>query len=206
MSRNPISRILVVLGAALLLSANAAAAGTTWQIDPRHSSAQFAVRHLAISTVRGEFHKVNGTIVVDDKDISKSTVDVTIDTTTVDTREPDRDKHLKSPDFFDVEKFPTVTFTSTSVTRAADGKLQMTGDLTMHGVTKSVTLDVKGPSPATKNPMGMMMVGFSASGKVNRKDFGLTWNKTLDGGGVLVSDEVTLAISAEFQAPQATAK
>lgn len=198
MTRSLLHRMASVLAAALLLVSSAAAANTTWQIDPAHSAAQFAVRHLTISTVRGEFHNVKGTVIVDDADISKSTVDVTIDATTVDTREPGRDKDLKSPNFFDVEKFPAITFKSTKVEKAGPGRLKVTGDLTIHGVTKSVVLDVEGPTAPIKDPWGNQRAGASATTKINRQDFDVKWNRKMDTGGLIVSDDVAISIEIEM--------
>ena len=193
-----VSRILIAAAAAVVFSLPAAAAPSQWAIDPHHSSAQFAVKHLMISTVRGEFHGVNGTVNWDDKDITKSTIDVTIDATSVDTREPDRDKDLKSENFFDVAKYPTMTFKSKKIEQAGAGKLKVTGDLTMHGVTKEVTLDVEGPTPPIKDPWGNTRAALNATTTINRQDFGVKWNKTMDGGGVVVSDNVNVTIDAEL--------
>lgn len=176
----------------------ATAASTTWQIDPQHTAAQFAVKHLMISTVRGEFKGVTGTVVWDDQDITKSKVDVTIDTRTVTTGEPDRDKHLKSPDFFDAEKFPTMTFKSKKVEAAGAGNMKITGDLTIHGVTKEVVLDVEGPTAPVKDPWGNTRVAANATTKVNRQDFGVKWNANMDGGGVVVGDTVNITIDLEM--------
>lgn len=198
-----VSGMLVAAGLVGLLSLPACAGTTTWQIDPKHSSAQFAVTHLMISTVRGEFHQVNGTVVVDDSDLSKSSVNVTIDTSTVDTREPDRDKHLMSPDFFDVAKYPTMTFRSTKVESAGRGELKVTGDLTIRGVAKQVVLEVTTPKPAIKDPWGLQRTAVSGSTKVNRQDFGVAWNKTLDSGGVVVGDNVTITLDVEMVVPPA---
>jgi polyisoprenoid-binding protein YceI len=181
-----------------MLSLPVTATPSTWQIDPQHASAQFAVKHLMISTVRGAFHGVTGTINWDDADITKSTIDVTIDTTTVDTREPKRDAHLKSPDFFDVAKFPTMTFKSKKVEPASAGKLKVTGDLTIRGVTKEVVLDVDGPTAAIKDPWGNTRVALNATTAVNRQDFGVKWNANMDGGGVVVGDNVNVTIDAEL--------
>jgi polyisoprenoid-binding protein YceI len=183
-----------------LLSAVVAspALASDWQIDPAHTEAGFTVKHMGITNVNGSLGPVSGTIHLDDKDVTKSTVDVSIDVTGIDTREPRRDTHLKSPDFFDVAKFPTATFKSTSVSQVSPGKLKVTGNLTMHGVTKSVTLDVDGPSAPTKDPFGNTKIAAAASGKVDRKDYGLMWNKPLEkGAGFLVGDDVTLNISVE---------
>ena len=195
------SRVLIGAGLAAVLSLPAFAGVTTYKLDPRHSSAQFAVTHLMISTVRGEFHAVNGTVNVDDSDITKSSVDVTIDASTVDTREPDRDKDLKSPNFFDVAKYPAITFKSTKVENGASGHLKVTGDLTMHGVTKSVVLDVTVPKPPIKDPWGLQRTAVSGATKLNRQDFGMTWNKTLDSGGVVVSDNVDITLDVEMIVP-----
>ncbi len=198
-----LTRWTVAAGFAAVLAMTAGASTTTWQIDPKHSDAQFAVTHLMISTVRGEFHSINGTIVFDDKDVSKSSVNVTIDATTVDTREPDRDKHLKSPDFFDVAKFPTFTFKSTKVEQAGEGKLKVTGDLTIHGVTKSVVLDVEGPKAAIKDPWGLTRSAVTATTKINRKDFGVNWAGKLDTGGAVVGDDVNITLDVEMVQPPA---
>jgi polyisoprenoid-binding protein YceI len=185
--------------AALLLIAaiSCSAQVTTWQIDPAHSAAQFSVRHMMISTVRGEFQKMTGTVQLDDKDITKSSVEVTIDTTTVDTRVPNRDADLKSPNFLDVAQFPTMTFKSKSVSKAGEGHLKVVGDLTLHGVTREVVLDVEGPSPAIKMGNNLRR-GVSATTKINRKDFGINWSRTLDGGGMVVSEEVNITLDVEF--------
>src|SRR5262249_9867789 len=150
-----------------------AAAADAWKVDPAHTAAQFAVKHLMISTVRGEFKGVNGTVNWDTQDITKSTVDITIDTNTVSTGEEKRDGHLKSADFFDVAKFPTMAFKSKKVEQAGTGKLKVTGDLTIHGTTKEVVLDVEGPSAAVKDPWGNTRAALSATTKINRQDFGV---------------------------------
>ncbi len=191
------------IGLAAVLAVSANAGTSTWQIDPKHSDAQFAVTHLMISTVRGEFHSINGTVILDDQNISNSSVNVTIDATTVDTREPARDSDLKSPNFFDVAKYPTFTFKSTKVEQAAPGKLKVTGDLTMHGVTKSVVLDVEGPKPPVKDPWGLTRSAVSATTKINRKDFGLNWSKTMDNGGAIVGDDVNIILDVEMVQPPA---
>ena len=193
-----ISRIAITAGLAAVLSLPAAAATSEWKIDPQHSSAQFSVRHLTISTVRGAFSKVTGTLILDDKDITKSSVDVTIDVTTVDTREPARDNDLRSDKFFDTAHFPTMTFKSKKVEQVASGKLKVTGDLTIRGTTKEVVLDVDGPTAPVKDPWGNQRVAASASSKVNRQDFGVKWNATLDNGGVVVGDDVNITIDAEM--------
>ncbi len=185
------------------ISLPASAGTTTYQIDPRHSSADFGVTHLMISTVRGEFHGVTGTVVVDDSNIANSSVDVAIDATTVNTREPDRDKHLKSEAFFDVAKYPTITFKSTKVEKNADGTLRITGALTIRGVTKTAVLTATSPKNAIKDPWGLQRTAVSATTKVNRQDFGVSWNQKLDGGGVVVGDEVNITLDVEMVIPPA---
>jgi len=174
------------------------ASASTWQIDSAHTSAQFAVRHLMVSTVRGTLGKVTGVVILDEADPTKSSVEASIDATTIDTREPKRDAHLKSPDFFDVAKYPTITFKAKKVTKVSDSKFQVTGDLTLHGVTKEVTLDAEGLPKPFKDPMGNFKLGGMVTTKLNRKDFGIEWNKSLDGGGVLVSDAVDVTIDVEL--------
>ena len=191
--------LLAALAAALSLPASAGT--TTYQIDPRHSSAGFGVTHLMISTVRGEFHGVTGTVVVDDSDVSKSTVNVTIDATSLDTREPDRDKHLKSEAFFDVAKYPTITFQSTKVERNNDGSLKITGDLTIRGVTKTAVLTTTVPKAPIKDPWGLQRTAASASTRINRQDFGVAWNQKLDSGGVVVGDDVNITLDVEMIVP-----
>lgn len=190
-----LQRALILASVALL--AGPAAAGTTWDIDPAHTSVQFAVRHMMISTVRGDFGKVTGTVAADDKDLSRSKVQATIDAASIDTREPKRDEHLKSPDFFDVARFPTITFVSKKIEPAGAGKWKMTGDLTLHGVTREVVLDVEAPGTTVKDPMGKTRSGARATTKINRKDFGIVWNKALDGGGIAVGDDVDVVIDVE---------
>jgi polyisoprenoid-binding protein YceI len=191
-------RIAVVAGLAAALSLPAAAATSTWQIDPAHSAAQFAVKHLAISTVRGAFTSVKGTVQFDDKDITKSSVDVTIEVNSVDTRQPDRDKDLRSDHFFDAEHFPTITFKSKRVEQLSPGRLKITGDLTIHGITKEVVLEVDGPTAPVKDPWGNQRMAINATTKINRQDFGVKWNATMDNGGVVVGDEVSITIDAEM--------
>lgn len=171
---------------------------TTWAIDPAHSAAEFKVKHMMIANVKGKFSNLSGTLKLDEADPSRSTVEAVIPAATISTGDEQRDAHLKSADFFHVEKFTELTFKSTAVKTAAPGELAVTGDLTMHGVTKPVTFAVEGPSPATKDPWGNMRVALSATTKVNRKDFGLTWNAALETGGVLVGDEVAITLDVEF--------
>jgi polyisoprenoid-binding protein YceI len=187
-----------VVALALVTLAPAVAAADAWEIDPAHSVAAFTVRHMMVSNVRGEFGKLAGTVAYDPKAPARSAIEATIDATTVNTREEKRDTHLKSPDFFDVAQFPSITFKSTRVDAAGKGKLKITGDLTIHGVTKSVVLSVEGPTPPAKDPWGNERVGASAVTKISRKDFGLVWNKALESGGVLVSDEVQITLDVEL--------
>ena len=193
-----LSRIALTAGLAAALSLPAPAANSNWQIDPAHSSAQFSVRHMAISTVRGAFSKVTGSVVFDDKDVSKSTVDVTIDANSVDTRVPDRDNDLRSEKFFDVAHYPSITFKSRKVEQLAPGKLKVTGDLTIRGTTKEVVLDVEGPAAPMKDPWGNTRTAANATTKINRQDFGVKWNATLDNGGVVVGDDVSIIIDVEL--------
>jgi polyisoprenoid-binding protein YceI len=195
-------QILGKFGAAVILTAmmalEATAATTTWQIDPAHTAAQFAVKHMMISTVRGEFKNVTGTVVWDEQDVTKSTVNVTIDTKTVNTGEEKRDQDLKSDKFFDVANFSTMTFVSKKVEANGAGKLKVTGDLTIRGVTKEVVLNVEGPTAAIKDPWGNTRSAASATTQVNRQDFGVKWNANLDGGGVVVGDTVAITIDLEM--------
>lgn len=202
--RGYFSRFGVTVAAAASFALPLLGGTTTYHIDPKHSDAQFAVTHLMISTVRGEFHGVNGTVVYDDADPSKSSVEATIDATTVDTREPDRDKHLKSPDFFDVADHPTMTFKSTKVESDGSGKLKVTGDLTIRGVTKTSVLEITVPKPAIKDPWGLQRTGISGTTKINRQDFGVAWNKKLDTGGVVVGDDVDITLDVEMVVPPAS--
>lgn len=196
--KRELKKIAVTAGLGLMFCLPTLAATSTWKIDPQHSAAQFSVRHMAISTVRGGFSKVNGTVVIDDQDITKSAVDVSIEVSTVDTREPGRDKDLRSDHFFDVEHFPTMTFKSKKVEQVAPGKLKVTGDLTIRGTTKEVVLDVEGPTAPVKDPWGNQRAAASATTKINRQDFGVKWNAALDNGGVVVGDDVNINIDAEM--------
>ena len=170
----------------------------TWKIDSAHSSAAFSVKHMMISNVKGGFSKVSGTVTYDPKKPKASKVEATIKVATVDTREPKRDEHLRSADFFDVAKYPTITFKSTKVLSASKDKLKVEGDLTIHGVTKPVTLEVEGPSSPIKDPKGNEKVGASATATINRKDFGIIWNKAMDNGGVMLGEEVPVSIDVEL--------
>ncbi len=186
------SRILTILIVVAFMVATAAAQGGTWQIDPMHTSAQFAVRHLGVSTVRGAFTKISGTAKYDASDVTKTALDVTIQTDSVDTRVEMRDNDLRSPNFLDVQKYPTITFHSKQVQVAGTGQLRITGDLTIHGVTKEVLLEVDGPSAPVKDDWGKQHVGASATTKISRKDFGVS------GAPAIVGDEISITIDAEL--------
>ena len=188
-------RFLLTAIVALVLIIPAAAETQTWNIDGAHSSAQFAVRHMGISTVRGAFTKVSGTVQYDATNLAKTTIDATIEAASVDTRVEMRDNDLRSPHFFDASKYPTLTFKSKKVEEAGPGKLKVTGDLTIHGVTKEVTLDVEGPSAPVKDPRGNLRVGASASTTINRKDFGV------NGADAVVGDDVPITIDMELTRP-----
>lgn len=189
-------RVLVFV-TGIVLTASAAAQSGNWKIDPNHSAAQFAVRHLGVSTVRGAFTKVSGSAVYDPADPSKDSLDATIEARSVDTRVDMRDNDLRSAHFLDVEKFPTITFRSKQTKATEPGKLQMTGDLTIHGVTKQVVLDVDGPSSPIKDPMGNERIGASATTKINRQDFGVS------GAPGVVADEISITIDVEMIQPPA---
>jgi polyisoprenoid-binding protein YceI len=190
-------RFTLTLVTALAMAGAAAAQADTWQIDPMHSSAQFSVRHLGVSTVRGAFTKVSGSATYDPTDASKTSLNATIEAGSVDTRVEMRDNDLRSPNFLDVQKFPTLTFHSKQVKTAGSGKLQISGDLTIHGVTKEVVLDVDGPTAAIKDPMGNQRIGASASTKLNRKDFGV------NGAPGIVGDDLNITIDVELIQPKA---
>jgi polyisoprenoid-binding protein YceI len=185
--------IAIVMMVALPVLAHA----DTWQIDPAHTNVEFTVRHMMISNVKGQFQKTSGTITANGADPASAKIDATIDATSIDTRVDRRDAHLKSPDFLDVAKFPTITFKSTKVEAAGPGKWKVTGDLTLHGVTKPVVLDVEGTGAPIHDPMGNTRAGASATTKIRRSDFGLIWNKALEAGGVMVGDEVAISIDLE---------
>jgi polyisoprenoid-binding protein YceI len=188
---------LATIFAAAVTAPVASAQTTTWQLDPAHSNAQFTVRHLGISNVQGEFTKITGTAQIDDSDITKSSVNATIDVSSVDTRVPQRDADLKTDHFFDAAKYPTMTFQSTKITKNDDGTLKMTGNLTIHGVTKEVTFDVTGPT----KPIQVMGTrrGASATTKINRQDFGLKYDTgTLPGGDQMIGDTVTITLDIEM--------
>jgi polyisoprenoid-binding protein YceI len=191
------SRLVFALITTLAMAAAAAAQAGTWQIDPAHSSAQFSVRHLGVSTVRGAFMKVSGSAKYDPSNPSKASLDASIEAGSVDTRVEMRDNDLRSPNFLDVQKYPTITFHSKQTKAAGAGKLQITGDLTIHGVTKEVVLDVDGPTAPIKDPWGNQRVGASAATKIKRQDFGV------NGAPGIAGDEITITIDAELIQPPA---
>jgi len=188
-------RLLLTVVTTFTIAATAAAQAGTWKIDPNHSSAQFSVRHLGVSTVRGAFTKVSGSATYDPTDPSKTSLEATIEASSVDTRVEMRDNDLRSPNFLEVQKYPTITFHSKQVKAEGAGKLQITGDLTIHGVTKEVVLDVDGPSPAMKDPWGNQRIGASATTKINRHDFGV------NGAPAVVGDDIIITIDAELFQP-----
>ena len=190
-----LSQTLIALAIA---GAPALASAATWDIDPAHSSAGFSVRHLMVSNVKGQFTKVAGTLTYDEKDPTKSIVEATIDVNSIDTRDAKRDAHLKSADFFDAAKYPTITFKSTKVRQVAPGKLEVTGNLTMRGVTRQVVLAVEGPTPEVKDPWGNTKIGASATTKVNRLDYGIKWNAPVPTGGVVVGEEIAINLDVEL--------
>ena len=174
------------------------AATTTWNIDPAHSAAEFKVKHMMISNVKGQFAKVTGTLTLDESDLSRSRVEATIEASSLETRDAQRDAHLKSADFFHAEKFPSLTFRSTEISLVKDGELAIEGELTIRDVTRKVVFSAEGPTPPAKDPWGNTRVGVSASTRISRKDFGLSWNAALESGGFLVGDEVTITLDVQF--------
>ncbi len=198
-------KTLFVAAVALAVAVATPAQAQTWTIDTGHSGAHFAVRHMMVSTVRGDMGKVTGSVVYDSKNLAAASVEATIDVTAISTRDEKRDAHLKSPDFFDVASYPTMTFKSKRVVPGADGAFKLVGDLTMRGVTKEVTLDVEALRPAIK--MGnSSRTGTTATTKINRQDFGVKFSRTMDGGGLVVGDEVTVTIDLELIQQAAPAK
>jgi polyisoprenoid-binding protein YceI len=189
-------RIIIV--AAMILAIPYAAVASTWNIDPDHSNFGFKIKHLMVSNVKGNFEKYSGIVEINDKDMTKSKVEVTIDTSSVNTNVKKRDDHLRSADFFDAAKYPTMSFVSKKVTVVGPDKLKVTGDFTLHGVTKEVVLDLEGPTAESKDPWGNTRKGATATTKINRKDYGLIWNQTLETGGVLVGEEVEITLEVEM--------
>jgi len=171
---------------------------TTWNLDPTHSVAEFKVKHMMISNVKGQFTALDGVLTLDETDITNSRIEVSVEASSINTRDAQRDAHLKSADFFDVEKFPSLNFKSTQVKRAGDGELSVTGNLTIHGITRPVVFAVEGPTAPGKDPWGNTRIGLSATTKINRRDFGLTWSAALETGGILVGDDVTISLDVQF--------
>jgi polyisoprenoid-binding protein YceI len=193
--RNLLGGLALAVG--LLAAAPASAQTSSWSFDAAHTRVGFAVRHMVVSTVRGHFTKYEGSLTLDEKDVTRSKVDITIDTASVDTDVAKRDDHLRSPDFFDVAKFPKMTFASTKVEKAGSG-LKVTGNLTLHGVTKPVVLEVSELTAEVKDPYGNLKRGATATAKINRKDFGLAYNAVLEAGGVAIGEEVTINLDVEL--------
>lgn len=192
-------KLWIAAALAAFLSVCAMAQGpTVWQIDPAHANAQFVVRHLGISNVQGQFTKITGRAEIDDKDPTKSSVTATIDVNSIDTRVAARDADLKSPNFFDAAKYPTMTFQSNKITAIGDGRLQMTGNLTIHGVTRPATFDVENLTPPIQDPWGGVRRGVTATTKINRQDFGLTYDKKSTAGELLIGDQVTITLDVEL--------
>jgi len=191
-------RIIASISTLIALALPAFTFASTWTIDPDHSNVGFKVKHLMVSNVKGNFDKHTGIVDINDKDITKSKVEVTIDTASINTNVQKRDEHLRSADFFDVAKYPTMTFVSKKVAKAGKDRLKVTGDLTLHGVTKQVVLDVEQLSRESKDPWGNIRRGTTATTKIDRKDFGLTWNKGLETGGVIVGDEIAITLEIEL--------
>ena len=171
---------------------------TTWTIDPAHSIAEFKVKHMMIANVKGQFSKVSGSLFLDEANLANSHIETSIEAASIHTRDEQRDAHLKSADFLDVDKFPTLNFRSAAIDIIQDGELSVEGDLTIHGITHKVRFAVEGPTPPTRDPWGNTRVAISAVTKINRKDFGLTWNAALETGGILVGDDVTITLDVEF--------
>jgi polyisoprenoid-binding protein YceI len=194
-----VGRKLSTALAILLLSITTLAYGANWQIDSDHSSFQFKVRHLMVSNVRGDFSKIiKGTLSFDDQDIPNTKAEVVLDATSINTGHAKRDEHLRGPDFFDVTRYPTISFVSKQVTKEGEDRMRATGNLTIRGVTREVVMEVQGPTAEIKDPWGNFRRGLTATTKINRKDFGMNWNKTLDTGGVVVSEEVDISVEIEM--------
>ncbi len=180
------------------MSTVATPAITTWNVDSTHSVVEFKVKHMMISNLKGYFTGVTGTLSLDEADLTQSSVEAAIEIASIYTMDEGRDAHLKAADFFDAEQLPTMKLKSTHVARKSDGELVVTGDLTIKGVTRSVKFAVEGPTPATKDPWGNTRIGLAATTKINRKDFGLTWNAALEAGGVMVSEDVSISLDLEL--------
>jgi polyisoprenoid-binding protein YceI len=181
------------------MSTSTSPAGTTtWTVDPVHSNAEFRVKHMMISNVRGRFTGITGKLAYDPSDVTKSSIEASVDVTTVDTHDPQRDTHLKSPEFFDAEKFPTMTFRSSKVTRKSSGSISVSGPLSIHGVTRDVEFEIEGPTPPVKDPWGNTRIGVNATTKIDRREFGLNFHAVMEAGGVVVGEEVHITLEFEF--------
>lgn len=191
-------KMITSISTIIALALPAFAFASTWTIDPDHSNVGFKVKHLMVTNVKGSFDKHTGTVDINDKDITKSKVEVTIDTASINTNVQKRDDHLRSADFFDVAKYPAMTFVSKKVAKAGKDRLKVTGDLTLHGVTRQVVLDVEPITKESKDPWGNIRRGTTATTKIDRKDFGLTWNKGLETGGVLIGDTIAITLEIEM--------
>jgi polyisoprenoid-binding protein YceI len=191
-------RYLTPVTALLFLAIPFFTYAATWQMDPAHSSFEFKIRHLTVSNVKGDFSKFQGVVTIDDQNITNLKVEVTIDAASIHTGHAQRDAHLRGSDFFDVTKYPTITFVSKKVTKTDANKLEVVGDLTIHGMTREIKVDVDGPTPEVKDPRGIFRRGATATTKINRRDFGLIWNRILDTGGLLVGDEVNIYVEVEL--------
>jgi len=191
-------RLAAAVAAIVALVLPSVAPAAIWNIDPDHSNVAFKIRHLMVSNVKGSFSKFSGTVEIDEQDLAKSRIAVTIETSSIGTNVQKRDDHLRSADFFDVSKYPTMTFVSRKIAPAGQDRLTVTGDLTLHGVTREVSLDVEGLSPEGKDPWGGVRRGAAASAKISRKDFGLAWNQVLETGGLAVGEEVAISLEVEL--------
>lgn len=191
------SRLVSTIAFVLLVGLSGSA-WADWQIDPAHSRVGFSVRHMMVSNTKGEFTKFSGVVQLDDKQLQKSQVTFELEAASVDTRDAKRDEHLRSPDFFDVAKHPKITFASTRIQKAGKNKYKVTGNLSLHGVTKPVTVDVVLSDPV-KSPWGFRVRGVKVEGEIDRKAFGITWNKALDAGGFAVGDTVSIDIDLELK-------
>jgi polyisoprenoid-binding protein YceI len=191
-------RLVIPIIAIFVLFIPVFAQAATYQIDPDHSSFQFKVRHMTVSNVNGDFRKVTGVVIIDESDISGLKVDLTLEAASVNTDHAKRDEHLRGEDFFHVAKYPTISFVSKKVVKADGNRLSVVGDLTIRGVTKEVTVDVEGLTPEVKDPGGKVRRGATGTSKINRKDFGIAWHKVLDNGGLVIGDDVNIAIEVEL--------
>jgi polyisoprenoid-binding protein YceI len=191
-------RTFIVLLACLTLVIPAIAGAATYQLDPVHSSIQFKIRHLTVSNVTGTFTKFKGSASMDGEDPATLKVEVTIEAASVDTGNEKRDAHLRTADFLDTARYPTISFVSKKIAKGDPGKLKITGDLTLHGVTREITVDLEGPTPEVKDPWGGFRRGATGTTRIDRRDFGITWNTPLDSGGLLVGNEVAIYVEVEW--------